>query len=279
MLFHCRRPPAPLSAFIESIWFCRNDPRPFALERILPTGTAQLVVNLRENAIRRYQPDRVDICETTSGAVLAGVQSTYGVIDTDEQEYVVGVTFRPAGTVPFMLIPANETQDADVPLDLLWDRTVAVTVRERLLESRRPEAALEAMEQVLMETLRPVEPHPAVTYALEAFARQPGTMRIAAVTDRIGLSPKRFIERFKADVGLTPKRYCRVRRFQEAIASTGHRQPIDWAQVALDCGYYDQAHFAHDFRGFSGLSPTAYQRARTEFRNHVKFFQDDASGL
>jgi len=279
MLFRYRRPRAPLSVFIESIWICRNDPRPFALERILPTGAAQLIVNLQEDQIRRYQPDCGHRCDTTSGTVLAGVQSSYGVIDTDEQEYVLGVSFRPGGTLPFVRIPACETQDADVPLDLLWDRRAAATLRERLLECRGLEATLDAMEQVLMEMRRPVEPHPAVAFALDMFARQPCVIRVGAVTDRIGLSPKRFIERFKSEVGLTPKRYCRILRFQQALASAHHGHRVDWAQLALDCGYHDQAHLAHDFRGFSGLSPTEYQVAQTEFRNHVKFLQDEAPGL
>lgn len=279
MQFRARTPRAPLGAFIESIWICRNDPRPFALERILPTGAAQLVVNLEEDEIRRYDADDADRCDSTSGTVLAGVQSSYSVIDTDEQKWVLGVSFRPAGTVPFVRVPADEMQDADVPLDLLWNRRVAATVRERLLECREPGAALDTMEHVLSEMRRPVEPHPAVTYALEAFARQPGTMRIGDVTDTLGLSPKRFIEHFKADVGLTPKRYCRILRFQRAIARASHGHRLDWTQLALDCGYYDQAHFAHDFRAFSGLSPTAYQRARTEFPNHVKFLQDERPGL
>jgi AraC-like DNA-binding protein len=51
---------------------------------------------------------------------------------------------------------------------------------------------------------------------------------------------------------------------------------VDWAEVALSCGYYDQAHFIHDFRAFSGLTPTGYRTARTAFQNHVSFLQSPA---
>src|SRR5262245_52592732 len=133
------------------IWLCQNDPRPHALERILPTGVAQLIVNLGEDRVRRYDPARGCRSESTSGTVLAAVQSRYSVIDTAEQEHVMGVVFKPGGTVPFMRVPAHETCDLDVPLDLLWDRRQAATLRERLLEPDDSDAKLGAMEQALLE--------------------------------------------------------------------------------------------------------------------------------
>jgi hypothetical protein len=83
----------------------------------------------------------------------------------------------------------------------------------------------------------------------------------------------RFIERFKMQVGISPKRYCRIRRFQQALTRTGRGRPVDWSQVALDCGYYDQAHFIHECRSFSGLTPTGYQASQTAFQNDVKVLQ------
>jgi len=77
---------------------------------------------------------------------------------------------------------------------------------------------------------------------------------------------------------MTPKQYCRIRRFQRALTMTNRGRPVDWTGVALDCGYFDQAHFIHDFRSFAGLTPTAYQSARTAFQNHVKFLQSGAVG-
>jgi AraC-like DNA-binding protein len=77
---------------------------------------------------------------------------------------------------------------------------------------------LDVLEAILQEICTPPGVHPAVTFALAAFDRAPLTTSIAAVTARVGLSAKRFIERFKIDVGMTPKRYCRIRRFQRSVA-------------------------------------------------------------
>jgi AraC-like DNA-binding protein len=280
MVFRSRAPKPPLDTFVELIWlYYHPEPRPMALERVLPTGASQLIINLNEDQIRLYDPEGDYRCLTTVGTVLSGVQTRYQVIDTKEQEYVAGVVFRPGGTVRFMRVPADETSDGDIPLEFLWGRSRSAALRERLLEAAGPVDKLDAIERALGEMATNRYVHPAVAFALSKFDRAPIETSIAAVTQRIGLSPKRFIERFKAEVGMTPKRYCRIRRFQRAVSSAHRGRHIDWARLALDCGYFDQAHFIHDFRSFAGLTPTEYQAARTGFQNHVKFLQSDIAGI
>jgi AraC-like DNA-binding protein len=274
-----RVPRPPLDSFVESIWVYRSDPRPHVLERILPTGAAQLIVNLKENQTRLYDPEFPHRYVSTSGSVLSGVQSRFQVIDTSEQEYVAGVAFKPGGTVPFMRVPAHEVSDVDVPLESLWGRGRTSAFRERLLAGGSIDAKLDVLEAALQEMWAPPGLHPTVSYALAVFDRGPTTMKIAAVSEVIGLSAKRFIERFKIEVGMTPKRYCRIRRFQRAVALANRGGDVDWPRLALDCGYFDQAHFIHDFRSFAGLTPTEYQSARTSFQNHVKFLQSGAGGI
>jgi len=111
------------------------------------------------------------------------------------------------------------------------------------------------------------QPHPAVTFALASF--QAGRHSISEVTAQLGLSPRRFIHLFKEAVGLTPKVYCRVLRFQDTLRLIENNQQISWADLALSCGYFDQAHFIHDFQAFSNLTPQAYLAQRSPFRNHV----------
>ena len=273
MHFHTRIPRPPLDAFVASIWIFREDRRAHQLERILPTGAAQLIVNLKEDRTRVYDPEVPQRCVSTPGTILAGVMSHYQIIDTAEQEDVAGVTFRPGGTAAFMRRPADETRDCNTPLEFLWGRQPAVDLRDQLLDRRNPETQLDALETVLRTMFHPVGGHPAIAFALAALDQVPLATSIGAVTDAIGMSAKRFIERFKAQVGLSPKQYCRIRRFQCALARAHRGHPVNWSQVAVDCGYYDQAHFIHEFRSFSGLTPGGYQVVRTAFQNHVKFLQ------
>ncbi len=274
MLYIHKRPAPPLDTFVESIWLCRNDARPRMLERVLPAGSAQLIVNLAEDQTRVYQStDGALSRQECSGSILSGITTRFQIIDTDEQMHVAGVVFRPGGTLALVRAPACDLSNLDVPAEDLWGREVASRLRERLLDARCAAETLVVMEACLLELWRERACHPAVAFALDTFRSSPSVSRIKQVTDAISLSPKRFIERFETEVGLTPKRYCRLLRFQLAVAKAHCATPFDWTQLALDCGYFDQAHFIHEFREFPGITPSLYAAKSTPFQNHVTFLQ------
>jgi AraC-like DNA-binding protein len=278
MLFAHRRPAPPLDCFVESVWACRGEPRPSGLERVLPVGAPQLVVNLTEDQTRTYTESAGRlVCATTSGSILTGITTRAQIIDTDEQAYVAGVAFRPGGSVAFSAMPACELTDVDAPLDAVWGPRAVVRLRERLMKASTLESMLDALEVALRETLRSGRRHPAVAFALDRFGAQESPARVSDVTDAIALSPKRFIDRFKAEVGLTPKRYCRLLRFRSAVARAHRMNGEAWVDLAAACGYFDQAHFIHDFREFSGMTPGAYEAGRTPFQNHVTFLQSESA--
>jgi AraC-like DNA-binding protein len=191
------------------------------------------------------------------------------VIDTASQASTVGVHFKAGGPQPFLGVSAGELRDADVPLDALWG-TKATELRGRLLEAQMPEARFGVLEQALLaQVASTLSHHPAVAFALREFQGMPRTRAIKVVSERTGLSQRRFIQLFREEVGLTPKLFCRIRRFQEVIRLVGSERHVEWAELALRCGYFDQAHFVHDFRAFSGTTPTNYLANRGEHPNHV----------
>ncbi len=269
MLFLNHVPRPPLSQFVNLLWLYEGYTQPNAKERILPSGEMQIVVNLLEDRTCIYDREDTDRCQTFRGSVLSGAHSEYQVISTAMQASVVGVHFRPGGAFPFLRMPAGELRDATVSLETLWG-AAAVDLRDRLLEAPTPRARLEVLERVLLKDLaRGFDAHDAVGFALRRFMAEPHAATVAGVSDQIGLSPKRFIQVFRDETGFTPKVFCRIRRFQLALDLMDGRKSVEWAKVALDCGYFDQAHFIHDFRAFSGINPTSYLASRTQHHNHV----------
>ena len=266
-LTHVLRP--PLSQFVNLLWLYEGYSQAHAKERVLPTGEMQIVINLQEDRSWVYDRDDTGLCQTFRGPLLSGAHSQYQVISTAAQTRAIGVHFRPGGAFPFLRMPAGELRDSTVPLDALWGRG-ANDLRDRLLGAATHQDRFEILERVLLDELaRGFQRHRAVDFALRQFKAAPHITTIADVTTQIGLSPKRFIQIFRDETGFTPKVFCRIRRFQQALGRMEGRKSVEWATVALDCGYFDQAHFIHDFRAFSGINPSTYLAHQTPHRNHV----------
>jgi AraC-like DNA-binding protein len=269
MPYYSYIPGPPLSAFVDSLWYSEGRDAPRRRERVLPSGTIQLIINLSEDRLRQYDRRDQDRSESFGGGLVCGARSEFVVIESPDRMTLIGAAFKPVAGSAFLGMPASELHNASTPLDALWGFR-ASSLRDRLLESETVGARFQVLEAALTALiLRRPPGHPAVEFALKMLQRSSHTGTIGGVTDQVGLSPKRFIQVFSEQVGLTPKLFARVRRFQNVLGTIGGPKQIDWTAVALDCGYFDQAHFIHDFRAFAGLSPTRYLAQRSEHQNHV----------
>ncbi len=250
-----------LAPFVASLHYHESG-LPAAVERIMPNGQAHLMINLGEDQFRSYSGEGCDKVFFRRGAVLAGPHGQSTAIDTREQRWLAAVEFRPGGAAPFFRLPLTEARDQMVSLDDLWGRDGAL-VRERLLEAPTAQARLRVLETILLEQLVGCG-DPAVRFAVAALERGIPVREAASCA---GLLPKTLVRRFEQRVGLAPKRFARVRRLQRILKSA--RRGADWAAIAAEHGYTDQAHLVHDFRDLTGMTPTAYRPQSIQRGNHV----------
>jgi len=245
----------PLSRFVDFFWLAEGYVQPHAAERVLPTGCVDLILSLDEHP---------------KADAVAGARSHSIVIDTSRPLSLIGVRFRPGGAGPFFRVPLGELQDLSVEPEALWGLH-ARRLREKLLHAAGPDARFRILEGFLLERLDEArERHPAVQYAIRAIGDSEGAASIASIVEHTGLSARRLIATFRDEVGLPPKVYCRLTRFRRVVDQLRHVDAVDWADIAVGCGYFDQSHFIHDFRAFAGVSPSAYLRQRTASLNHVR---------
>ena len=245
-------PAPPLSDHVALLWAFDAYGGPHTRERVLPTGTCELIVTLGDDC----------------PMVLSGAHSKSFVIDVAARPALLGVHFKPGGAAAFLGMPTGELCNSVVPLEALWGSAVR-ELRERLLAATTTRARFSILERTLLARLGGARGHRAVAFALQAIEMAPHVQTVGRLTERVGLSARRFIELFAGEVGLTPKLYCRVQRFQRVLGMIERNEEVDWPDVALACGYYDQAHFIHDFREFSGINPTTYVRLNVRQRNHI----------
>jgi AraC-like DNA-binding protein len=270
VLYASRTPMPPLDTCVERLWLLSDAPA-HSKERIAASGTIDLGINLHENEFRIYDPAKPERGKRFSGAVVSGTHSGPFVIDPRELVSVIGVRFKPGGAFPFFGTPASELTDAHVDLKALWG-TSAIELRERLCEAKTPAERFNLLEKALVAHLfRPLEHHYAVRFALDTFGRADSGLAIRDVARDACLSQRRFIQLFTREVGMSPKLFCRVRRFRQALETVRWTAVPNWGRVAVDCGYYDQSHLIHDFRLFSNLSPAEFVRQRSDcvMQNHA----------
>lgn len=247
-------PRPALAGFVELYWAEEATDRTPGLERVLPSGTTDVVFDLRDPA----RP-----------ALVCGPHSRPFTMERAARESYAGIHFKPGGAAALLGVVESELANAHVELDAIWGRS-GRELGARLCEAATPELRLRLLEQTLLARLERARPrHPAVTYALCQLSRSPAPRSIGEIGEATGLSARRFIALFTAQVGLTPKLFARVRRFQRVLKLAHARPRPDWIELALGCGYYDQAHLVRDFGDFAALAPSAYLRLRSHDPNHL----------
>jgi AraC-like DNA-binding protein len=113
-----------------------------------------------------------------------------------------------------------------------------------------------------------VEQHYAVSAALEIFWKNQAGLTVRDAAKYLGLSERWFIQVFKTEVGITPKLFSRIQRFQQTRTFILQNPSPNWAALAVDLGYFDQSHLIREFLEFSGLSPTDYLHRYKSFSEH-----------
>jgi AraC-like DNA-binding protein len=274
MLYLEYKPAPPLDAAVRSIWYSSALELDHGRERVLPTGCSQVILNLERDFLldcAEHRPAR-----RSPAAQVVGARSLYEIIDTSDLRCLIGIVFQPGGFPLFVRDRADLFTNRFADLEDIWGGA-ARGLRASLRALAVPRERIACLEAFLLERLkaRPVDAgstrEAMVRFALERFDRAPDAARVSAVARATGWSERRFSEVFREQVGLTPKVWCRVQRFQRAVRRLHSGMDVRWAELAQDCGFYDQSHFANEFRAFSGIDATTYvSGGRTMWANHVQ---------
>jgi len=267
VIYLSHTPAAPLSRCIRVLWYANSAPMPHRLERMLPTGCAQVIISLARDYLLdcpEGEPARV-----MPALLVVGARSVYEIVDTSDMADLIGIVFEPGGFVPFASDCADRFSNRNFSLEDLWGAQ-ARSLRDRLREIPSPAARFRCLEDFLrMRFGSGLRRSPIVDFALGRFERAPAASTVREVARSTGFSERRFSQVFREEVGFSPKVWTRIQRFQRAVRQLHAGVDLPWAELALECGYYDQSHFANEFRAFSGIDATSYSALRTEWANHV----------
>lgn len=263
------RPRAPLADYIEGFGYWDRTAGAAHRSRALPRGAVTIVIDVGgRSQVDFYAADGY-IRLPVPPAFIAGAGTTSYVTHIDAAQTVMTIHFRPAGALPFLGIPLGELTDSCLGLAELWGADATV-LRDRLTDAPSAAARVVLLEAFLLNRMQTdANPrHPALAAVLDGVEHHP-SMRVSDAVELTGLSPRRLINLFRTQVGLTPKAYLRVRRMQAALQRLDN-DAAGGADIAAELGYFDQAHFVREFKAFTAITPTQYARRRSWLPGHLE---------
>ncbi|MFK4836804.1 helix-turn-helix domain-containing protein [Microbacterium sp. ZW T2_14] len=259
-------PGPPLDRLIDDLYYLEGVP-PYP-RLMLPAAPAPLlIVNLGAPFLLRAGADPEAVEYADGCAVATPTRAWEFGYPTPTRS--VGVHFRPWGLAPFLPMPAAELCDRPATVEQIWGRPAITELRQRLTSAHAPEEMLMLLEDELVRRMRRINGLDLVRHLSSAIAESGGAVPISDLGVAARASSTYVAKRFKEVIGVTPKRLARSYRFTATVLTIDVAAPIDWGDVAARAGYFDQAHFVHEFREFTGLTPTRYVEARQRFlREH-----------
>jgi AraC-like DNA-binding protein len=242
------------------------------MDRFLPDGNTEIIINLSDQPQYIYDNETLKQIQTCRYAWVSGVRTQPITIPSGRDSRMLIVAFKKGKAHPFYSLPMSELTDKVVEADEVFGYGV-LQLREQLLACKSPESMFGLIEMFLLRQrgnrLASDVTSRCVEYAVSQMTSQTNRLGFLQLSSQIGYSQKHFISIFKLQVGIPPKQYMKIMRFQNAVLEIEKAGSVHWSEIALRNGFYDQAHFIHEFRNFSGFTPGEYIKRKSDTLNYI----------
>ena len=269
MIFQAHIPVYPLNKFIDVFIYFERAEHSHTVDRFLPNGDTEILIDFSDTPQFIYDNDSLKEIQACHHVWASGVRTEPITIPSGNGATMMVISFKKGMAAPFFPFPMEEISDSVVDADLVWGNGFG-ELRERLLEEKDVNRRFGLVEDFLLDMFASkLDVNPCVEFAVNEMTGNPDRISIARMNEKIGYSQKHFTKMFRRSIGVAPKSYLKIMRFQKAIRTIDLSDTIEWDMVAQDCGFYDQAHFINDFKHFSGFTPEQYSRIHTNYQNYI----------
>jgi AraC-like DNA-binding protein len=269
MIFETYIPSFPLSQFIECFIYYKDYKPAHSIDRFFPDGNVNVVFELSDFSNYIYDNETLKEKQTCKKVWFAGMRNNFITIPSCRDTEMFVINFLKGKAYPFLEMPVNELTDFVVDGELVMSNEI-LSIRDALLNIPMVREKFAYTEKQLLKLYgNKLFVNPFVDFAVNQILQTPHQTTIQYLSGKIGYSQKHLIKIFREHVGLTPKSFLKIIRFQKTIGEIEKNRKANWTSVAYECGYYDQAHFINDFKHFSGFTPTQYLQTQSEYTNYV----------
>ena len=229
-------------------------------EPIFPDGCMEIVLNLADPFQRIHMDGWI---ERQPRMFLVGQMDQFTRVQSTGPARVFGVRFLPGGARPILWFPQHEAAGRIVALESVEER-LKNQCEQAVFDVRSDQERIARVEAMLLGRLR-LWREPRIEAALHSMLTLAEPPSVSGLIAGSGWSERQFRRRFQEVVGIAPKTFARILRFQRALRAM---ERADLLPVALECGYYDQAHFNREFKAFTGETPVEYSSKRRPLADH-----------
>src|SRR6476469_3973387 len=260
-------PAEPLRPYVAAYTGYRQRGLPPARHRGLPSPYLTLIFTLDEPLTIVTHPDPGQP-PGEFGTLLGGLHSVPALITHAGAQSGIQVALRPLGARALLALPAGALAALDLPAEAVLGGACA-ELRTKLQSAAGWPERFAVLDEILLRRAADADVAPQVSWAWHELLREGGATRVSELAAGTGWSERHLTSRFRTEIGLAPKAAARVVRFDRARKLLVRKLTAggDYllADLAADCGYFDQAHLAREFRALAGCPPS--QWLAEEFRN------------
>lgn len=262
--------------YIETIFHFKDFMPDHSIERVVPTGHIFIIFELDGFTRSTYHNESLKPKETFTQVWISGMHKNYISISAHQKSEMFVIQFKPQGAYPFLRIPIDELNEKVVPAEKVFGQEI-IDLRKEIIAKKTPLEKFELAESWLNNLFsKDRVPPTEFLQVLSKLQAQP-ISDYGKIISSYSKTQKHLISQFKKYVGLTPKYYQRVLRFNEILQQIHQSEKIEWSQIAYQCEYSDQSHFIKEFKHFSGINPQKF--IQQNFHNDpTNFFPLDREG-
>ncbi|MDO9276394.1 MAG: helix-turn-helix domain-containing protein [Lutibacter sp.] len=220
-------------------------------ERVFPNGNVTLVFHYGSPSKFKEKNSNEYV---ESNLVICGQQTSYYDLSLSGKTGMILIVFKPHGVEPFFNFPINELLNKNLSVcDLI--KNEAIVLEDKLFNSKNNKQRITHLENFLLKRMIINKDFERVEHAIKIIENSKGQIKTQVIAQEVCLGIKQFERIFSKHVGLNPKKFTSIVRFQNVIQMKMNDKNANMCQLAYDNGYYDQSHFIHDFKNLTGLSP------------------------
>jgi len=256
MTYLIAKPSEFLGKFVQHYWTiesCIPDQQEY-IQRIVPSGLSEIIFYFGNKPYSTNQQKNI-----SDNFILSGQLKDYYDIKVTGNLSLFSILFKPQGLSMFTNIPSNEFYNQNIPLQFVFPKETNRLEDGLFAANSFSERVLIVEKFLFRQLLKTQNPNSVrIENCIDTINHSKGLVDIHSLASEACLSRKQFERTFSNSIGVSPKQFLKVIRFQNALHEKSKHKNISLTELTYKCGYYDQSHMINDFQQLSGLSPKEY---------------------